>query len=320
MESIAKLPVKNSSEVSQFVRKWLQDLVAPHETRPQYLAPHGGNPLRVQGGRLERFSFSSEDGEYIPGLLWTPDARAPNAKTIIIVDDRGKAAVAESGFVQPLLGAGFTVVSVDPRGRGETLGYFGPQWNTNFRLLANQVEFGQPLAGRRAFDLRRAMDYLSLRQEATDDDLTVVGLGDEALPVLLAAAADERIGRVVVAGYFHSFVSQMGARKPKSNREMSESWNDPQVTGRVDTRDYQIDFGSVIPYALENADVPDLAALIAPRRLLFCQARDIRAPGIETLTARFRQVSEAAAKDWLTYDPERPLDAGLLLDWLRLAK
>ncbi|MCI0625261.1 MAG: hypothetical protein L0387_27060 [Acidobacteria bacterium] len=103
------------------------------------------------------------------------------------------------------------------------------------------------------------------------NDLTVVGIGDDALPVLLAAATDARMRRVVVAGYFHSFVSQMRARTPRPKSEMPPSWNDPQLNGRVNSGDYEVDFGSVIPFALETADVPEIAALIAPRRVLFCQ-------------------------------------------------
>src|SRR6185503_20497670 len=98
-------------------------------------------------GVLEKISFVSEDGEYIPGLLWLPRRQQP-APTVLIVDDRGKQAVATSGLVEPLLKAGYAVLAVDLRGRGETLGRVSAGHNLNFRLLANQVLFGQPLAGR----------------------------------------------------------------------------------------------------------------------------------------------------------------------------
>ncbi len=55
--------------------------------------------------------------------------------------------------------------AVDLRGRGETLGKYQPGYDKNFRLVANQVLFGQPVAGRRAFDLIRAVDYLATRRE-----------------------------------------------------------------------------------------------------------------------------------------------------------
>jgi hypothetical protein len=37
---------------------------------------------------------------------------------------------------------------------------------------------------------------------------------------------------------------------------------------------------------LGHADVPDITALIAPRRVLFCQARDNKALNSHTLAAR----------------------------------
>ncbi len=69
------------------------------------------------------------------------------------------------------------------RGRGETLGHYGPRYDTNFRLVANQILFGQPLAGRRAYDFTRALDYLATRPEVSAASVTVVGLGADALPV-----------------------------------------------------------------------------------------------------------------------------------------
>jgi pimeloyl-ACP methyl ester carboxylesterase len=315
MEAVAKLPPQGSQESSQASR-WVHDLTAPPDAQAQYLAPEPGKPRRVRGGLLEEFSFSSEDGEYIPCLLWMPQGQTPRPRILILLDDRGKKAAAESGLVEPLLDAGFAMVALDLRGRGETLGHFGSGWDVNFRLLALQSDIGKPLAGRRAFDLQRAVDYLGLRSELAIDDLTVVGLGEDALPALLAAAADQRIGRVAVVGYFHSFISQMRARTPRTREEMREGWNDPQLKARISCADYEVDFGSVIPSALKFADVPDIAALIAPRKLLFCQARDYRSSGTEALVARFRHVTESAGNGWMRYEPKRSLEASLLLEWI----
>jgi hypothetical protein len=262
---------------------------------------------------MEKVSFLSEEGQYIPGLLWLPgNARSP-AGTVIIVDDRGKGSVAESGLVQPLVDSGYTVLSIDLRGRGETLGHYRPTRDTNFRFVANQVLFGRPAAGRRAFDLTRAVDYLQRRQLAPEH-LSIVGLGDDALPVLLAAAADSRFRNVVLARYFHSFVSQMQAM---GQRKMPDSWNDAQLRGRLYSDEYEVDFGAVIPFSLKHGDIPDIASAIAPRRLLFCQARDNGAAHLEPVRSRFQSVTAAKAKKAVTYEPDRALDATLLLEWLR---
>jgi dienelactone hydrolase len=183
MTTVAGFERGHSSGTSPSVRKWVRELTAPPEALPQFLAPDSDKPLPVQGGWLEKFSFSSEDGVYIPGWRWTTDAHAVPSKTIVMVDDRGKATTAQSGLIRPLLAAGFALVLLDLRGRGETLGHFGARWNTNFRLLANQVDLGEPLAGRRAYDLQRALDYLASRQRL--NEVAVVGVGDDALPTRL---------------------------------------------------------------------------------------------------------------------------------------
>lgn len=108
----------------------------------------------------------------------------------------------------------------------------------------------------------------------------------------------------------------MRARTPAAPDKLAESWNDPQLKGRVNCGEYEVDFGSVIPSVLQRANVPDLAAGIVPRRLLFCQARDARAPGAGALRLRFRQVTGAAGPNWVRYAPERPLDPTVLLHWL----
>ncbi len=302
-ELTAKLPAEMSGQ-------WIHDVTAPPDALPHYLAPRVHGKSQVPGGRLEKISFASEDGELIPGLLWLPEHTGPPTRAAIVVDARGKAAVAESGLVAPLLSAGLAVFSVDLRGRGETLGYYRPGvWNTNFRLIANQVLFGQPLAGRRAFDLIRAVDYLSSRRDVSSQDVTVVGIGEDSLTALLASAADPRIVRTAVAGCFHSFAAQMRARMPKPGTSLSESWNDPQLTGRIDAGEYWIDFGSVIPSALKAVDVPDIAARIAPRQVLFCQTPDGG-------NARFHHVVDSAGRNWMRYEPRKPLTPALLLDWI----
>ena len=135
----------------------------------------------------------------------------------------------------------------------------------------------------------------------------------DALPALLAAAVDARIGRVAVSGYVHSFISQMVAR-PAEKLSLPMQWNDPQLDGIIASEAYRTDFGSVIPGALQVLDIPDLIRLVAPRQVLFCASKDWRAPGLEVISARFREAG--ANGNWLHYEPDHPLDAKRLPVWL----
>ena len=143
LENISKLPKSD-----EHVKQWARDLAAPPEPQLHLLKWELAQKTAVSGGTLEKMFYLSEDGEYIPSLLWLPQRAA--SRTIVIADSRGKQAVAESGLVEPLLAAGFAVFAPDLRGRGETLGHVGAKQTNNFRLIGNQVLFGAPLAGRRA--------------------------------------------------------------------------------------------------------------------------------------------------------------------------
>jgi cephalosporin-C deacetylase-like acetyl esterase len=313
---VANMAVRSAPETRAADARWVRDLTASPEARPQFLAPAVHAKTPVPGGQVEKISFVSEDGEYIPGLLWLPAHRERPAQTVIVVDSLGKQAVAKSALVQPLLAAGLAVLAVDLRGRGETLGVVRPGWDLNYRLVANQVLFGQPLAGRRTFDLMRTIDYVRTREELAPGDVTVVGMNDDALPALLAAAADARIAHVAVAGYVHSFVSQMREKAHATGVDVRTHWNDAQVSGVVDAGDYKTDLGAVIPSVLKTLDLPDIVALIAPRRVLFCHLKDAAAEATKVLSARFLQVTASRGEGWIRYEPERALDGNLLLEWL----
>jgi hypothetical protein len=107
----------------------------------------------------------------------------------------------------------------------------------------------------------------------------------------------------------------MRSRAPQPGTSLDESWNDPQLTGRIDTGGFMVDFGSVIPAVLKAVDVPDIAALIAPRPVLFCQALDNGTAAAEVL--RFHRVTNSSGGKWIRYEPGSPLTAALLLEWLQ---
>ncbi len=314
----ARMPDPQLPERRAEVRTWVEDLTAPTARPPAFLAPRTIRP--VSGNAPEKLTFLSEPGVQIPALLWRSPSFTGRSPVVVLIADRGKAWTAESGLVEPLLRARFAVFACDLRGRGESLSRYGPRHDINFRLVASQVLAGQPLAGRRAIDVRRAVDFLQLRPDLDTDNLAIVGIGDDALPVLLAAATDPRLRRVAIHDYLHSFASAMIARAPVPLAEMGNAWNDPQLDGRIRTEAYTIDFGSVLPSVLEVADLPDVVALLAPRPLLACGFRDVRDVATAPLAVRFRNALRSPTANTSEYSPETPLDAEQLLAWLERSK
>ena len=222
----------------------------------------------------QKLSFVSEDGIALPALLWQP-ARDVNNKTVLVVaDSHGKSAVAEAPWRESLNRQGYAVLAVDLRNRGETLSRYRPGYDSNFRLLYCHLLQGQPLPYRRAFDFTRAIDFVASRDELKVHRVVAIGIGDDALSVLLASIADERISQVILADYYASFVAQMAARQLPE--PMGSHWNDPQLTGCIEAAGKTIDFASVLPGILHRADMAELIAAVAPRPVLFCQARAAR--------------------------------------------
>jgi len=319
-ELVSSLPSAGSEEIRQATRHLVRELTAPPDREPHDLSPLSFEKIKIPAGLLEKVFFLSEDGQPVPGLLWLPQNQPAPYRTLIMVNDLGKSAVAESGMVESLMERGFAVLSVDLRGRGETLGKSHTREDNNFHFAVHSVMWGRPAAGRRAFDLKRAVDFVQRREDLSLEGLAIVGFGDEALTALLAAVDDPRIKSVACAGYQNSFVSQMISAQVSSRAELVRVWNSSAMKwGRLDNGRFKADLGSVIPSILLTADIPDIASLVFPRKLLYCQDRDNSLPDSELRQARFRSVLKAVdpnGSDWAWYYPDRRFDTELLLNWL----
>lgn len=312
------LSARDPKETRAAAQTLVERLAAPPNPDLHHLMSRSFERSQATGGFLEKVYFLSEDGLPIPGLLWYPGSQPP-LPTVVIVDSRGKDAVAESAWIAPLIQRGFAVLSVDLRGRGETLGFMGNRQNNNYHFVAHSVMWGHPVAGRRAYDLKRTVDFVERRPELSLKELVMVGIGDEVLPVLLAAAADNRIRRVACGDYFSSFASQMTVAAASSREELLRIWNASAMDwGVLDNGTFRVDLGSVLPSVFPTADIPEVASLIAPRRLLYCQVRD-RGPEASDFRTRFPQVlsaSGAGETNWFSYHPQKQLGPELLLQWL----
>ena len=313
-EIVRQMPAASSAAGRAALLEWIKDLTAPPDPEP-----HNLMPIRIeesQGDGPEKVYFLSEVGQHVPGLLWKPKNKARPRRTILVVDEAGKGAFAESGLVEPLRDAGNAVLAIDTRGRGETLGVMGRRDN-NYHLISISIMAGRPLAGRRAFDLTRAVDFVARRDDLPLDDLTVIGRGDDALPALLAAVIDPRIRRVAAAGYLHSFLSQIVAAKVSSREELIREWNQMAMRhGRLRGDRYTVDLGSVIPSSLRHGDIPEILSMLADRKILYCDAKDRDAPELAAMRERFVRVTGAAKPGGMAYAPSESLTAAGLLAWL----
>ncbi|MCZ2079167.1 MAG: acetylxylan esterase [Bryobacterales bacterium] len=216
---------------------------------------------------IECLVYYSEPEIYVPSLLLLPRRRGP-APAVVVVNEAGKSAeaFAETQLV-PLCEAGHVVFSIDPRGMGETA---VPRQRTGYADLAVGEDAGlfyralrarRTIVGMRVFDVMRAIDYLQTRSEVDSGRISAIGIGAGGVLVLFAGALDNRIGRVAISG---APVSYMGI---------------------VESRIFTHALSHLVPGALQHFDLPQAAALLAPRPLLI----------VNPVDGRHRRVDEAEA-------------------------
>ena len=111
----------------------------------------------------------------------------------------------------------------------------------------NAVQLGKTLIGIRAKDVCTLIDFLAAGKEFDIADLACVGLSGGGMMTMYVAALDERIKRACISGYITEMRgSILGIRHCSCN---------------------------YVPGLARVADFPDIAGLIAPRRLIVQSGR-----------------------------------------------
>jgi len=108
-------------------------------------------------------------------------------------------------------------------------------------LSAQLMSIGQTIAGFRVYETQRVVDYLQTRLDVDPQRIGIMGISGGGLVAGFTAAIDERISSAVVSGYASTFTDS--------------------VLFRLHCLD------NYIPGILQDAEMPDLLGLIAPRGL-----------------------------------------------------
>jgi len=215
-------------------------------------APIFTGRFQRQGYAIEKYFVKGEGNYVIPYLLVKPEN--PGRKAIIYLHPSGKSAEAsEDGEIEWFVKNGFTVLAPDLIGTGETgpgsfkgdaviLGISNNMWFTS-------VITGKSIAGIRTADIIRLRMLLS-RTEGIEE---IYGFAKkEMTPVLLYAAAfDQKISRIALIEPYSSY------RSVVMNRFYHSGFVHNLVAG-----------------ALTEYDLPDLAATLAPRKLMMAGTSD----------------------------------------------
>jgi cephalosporin-C deacetylase-like acetyl esterase len=197
------------------------------------------------GYRIEKLTYESAPGIVVPALLYVPENGLARKPALIMVDGAGKAA--SSAAQERFARAGVIVLSIDARGLGETRPPLDERANDFVRYFGDYNDgttalmLGKALAGMRAEDIVRGLDVLAARPDVDAARLFGYGKGAGAVPLLYAAAFDSRLRRASFEGMLVSYESVVNQR---IHRQVYEQ---------------------IVPGALRDFDLPDVAASVAPR-------------------------------------------------------
>jgi cephalosporin-C deacetylase-like acetyl esterase len=172
-----------------------------------------------------------------------PTASAAQKLALVLDLDGGEKASANP-LAARLRNGGWSVLTLDLRATGklaqpnDRIGR-APDHNT----AEWSLWLGRPLLGQWVIDVRRLLDALQERDRRLPDEILVAGNGPAGVVAICAAAVDTRITGVAALGMLASYVTQ-----------------EPYAGQRL---------GLLAPGILRDAgDIPHLAALVAPRRIV----------------------------------------------------
>lgn len=277
--------------------KQLSGFIQPMET-PE---PVFTGRIQRDGYVIEKYFIEGEGKYVIPYLMLIPEK--PSGKTIIYLDPAGKSAEAtKGGEAEWLAMNGFTVLAPDLLGTGEMAGsYAGDAMisNVSYNVWFTSVITGRSITGIRAGDIIRLR--MVLEKRSATNEIFAIGRKELADALLFASSFDEEIKRIALIEPYSSYRSLV----------LSRFYYPGFVPG-------------IVAGALTAFDLPDLAASLAPRKLLISGMTDanrerMNKDEIERDISVIRKVyREKNCVDQLMIsgDPSVPKDR-ILLEWLK---
>ncbi len=213
---------------------------------------------------IEKLTFESFPGHYVPALLYRPKAAGPRRPGILSPcghSTNGKAAGAYQILHVNLAKRGFVVLTYDPVGQGERSQFWDAQkQRSRFNLscgehavLGNPLYLlGSSLARYRIWDGMRGLDYLASRPEVDPNRLGCVGNSGGGTLTAYIAALDPRVDVAAICCYITTLPRRMANRTQK----------DPSADPEQD----------IFGFVSEGIDHAGLLALRAPRPTLIGSA------------------------------------------------
>jgi dienelactone hydrolase len=267
----ARLQTALASRKPDHVQAW--ESVAVYTRHQLEKAVFGGFPMlpepKAQLGKTDLADGISttglvlqpEPGMPLPAIMKSKAGGTDRRPACILLHLDGKTEALRHPLAGALVDKGWTVVAPDLRATGETQPANdavagAPDHNS----AEHGLWIGRPLLGQWVFEVSCLLDWLAMQPSLENRRLAVVGIGQAGVVALCAAGIfDDRVASAATVGSPTTFVTEQAF--PAGFR-----------------------MGLLAPGILELGDIPLLAAVVAPRRLVLADGLTV---GGKKLTEKY---------------------------------
>jgi dienelactone hydrolase len=204
-----------------------------------------GRPLVADGVATTDLELKTESGLSLPAVMKSRVQQTARQPVCVLLHLKGKSEAISQPLAAALLARGWTVVAPELRATGE----LRPTGDTIHGAIGHNAAehalwIGRPLLGQWVFDLLCLVDWLGLQPTFDPRRLALVGFDQAGIVALCAAGqSEDRVTAAAALNTTTSFITETA---------YPDGWH----------------MGLLAPGLLRAGDVPQWAALVAPRPLL----------------------------------------------------
>ena len=230
-----------------------------------------------QGLEKTRFSFVTEAGQRVPGIMVRPkrkvgeeDNRLP---VVIALHGTGDSKEGMEFLLREFAAKGFIGVAIDGRYHGERApAANGEDAYDDAILRAFRQQKEHPFLYDEVWDVMRLIDWLETNREVDASRIGLVGISKGGMEAYLTAAVDPRVAVAVPCIGVQSFAwalenNQWQARVGTIGQAFETAARDAKVE-EIDAKFVRQFFDRVAPGIYTKFDGPQMLPMIAPRPLL----------------------------------------------------
>jgi len=219
---------------------------------------------------VEAIEVSSAPGVWCPAWLFLPRTRELDKAAVLALEPSGRVLHwREDELYQALAATGHVVCLPDLRGLGDLRPEFpcgspqhGRYHQSKEAYAWASMMLGRPLLSQRVTDILALAHAFRQHEAARGRRLLLAARGPTTVPALFAAALDKGIDALYLSGGLVSYRSI------------------------VETENYRQPLANFLPRVLEHTDLPEVAAMMAPRRVTLAGVVDAAGRGLDLEVVR----------------------------------